>query len=77
MHDNGDGSYRWASSAWVEGKEQARGQYVSPLMAWLRGLKAEVTIEEDRVLARGTLDIQRAPKEEGGLSLPLFNFFGK
>ena len=73
LYENPDGATSWASSAWVDGKQQAREKYVSPLMNWLRGLEAEITIEDDRIVARGTLDIQRAKKEEGGLNLPLFN----
>lgn len=76
LTENPDGSQRWASSAWIDGKEQCRDDYVSPLMTWLRGLEAAVTIEEDRVVARGELDIQRAKQEQGGIKLPLFNFFG-
>lgn len=73
LYENADGTTRWASSAWVDGKQAARQQYVSPLMNWLRGFEAEITIEDDRIVARGTLDIQRAKQEEGGIKLPLFN----
>lgn len=71
-----NGFDRWASSAWVNGKQQSRSEYVSPLMTWMRGLHAAVTIEEDRVVAEGTLDIKRDKEEEGGIDLPFFQFFG-
>lgn len=74
--DNQDGTQRWASSAWENGKQQSRNGYVSPLMNWLRGLQAAVTIEDDRVVGSGSLDIQRAKQGAGGIKLPLFNFFG-
>ena len=70
------GAKRWASSAWLEGKQKAHEQYVSPLMNWLRGFNATVAIHDDRVVAQGTLDIQRSKQnEEGGIQLPLFDFF--
>jgi hypothetical protein len=71
------GLERWASTAWFSGKEQARSTYVSPLMSWLRGLDATMTIEDERVVARGLLDIQRSQEtEQGGIKLPWFNVFG-
>ena len=75
---NPDGTQRWASSAWATGKEAAKEGYVSPLMHWLRGLQASMTIEEDRVVAGGWVDIQREKQESGGgIRLPLFDFFGR
>ena len=75
---NDDGTQRWASTAWVAGKDQSRQNYVSPLMSWLRGLTASVTIEDGRVVATGSLDIKREKMESegGGIKLPLFKFFG-
>ena len=75
---NDDGTQRWSSTAWVNGKRESRENYVSPLMSWLRGLEAAVTIEDGRVVAKGALDIKRAKMEGagGGIKLPLFNFFG-
>lgn len=75
LHANVDGMKRWSSSAWLDGKVASRQRYVSPLMNWLRGLELRVTIEEDRIVAAGTLDIDREEKE-GGIRLPSFNFFG-
>ena len=66
---------RWASSVWLAGKRQSQGSYVSPLMNWLRGLEATMAIDEDRIVARGVLDIQRSKQEEGAIKLPLFEFF--
>lgn len=77
--DNQDGTQRWASTAWIEGKTAKRDEYVSPLMNWLRGFIAAVTIEEDRVVATGELDIQREKQVDKGegIKLPnVFDFFG-
>jgi hypothetical protein len=70
------GGTRWASSAWLGGKEPARAGYVSPLMNWLRGFNATVTIEDKHVVARGVLDIQRSKYGAGDISLPVFDFLG-
>ena len=71
-----DGSTRWASTAGLDGVEACRADYVSPLMAWLRGLEFQVTIEEDRIVAEGTLDIEREQTSDG-ITLPKFDFFGR
>ena len=72
---NSNGTQRWVSSAWAEGREKHREEYVSPLMQWLRGFEASVTVEEDRIVAEGVLKIKRTKTaEEGGIKLPLFDF---
>ena len=76
LHQDPDGTQRWVSSAWRDGKQQSRDSYVSPLMNWLRGFDAAVTIEEDRVVATAALDIERANNDSGGVKLPIFDFFG-
>jgi hypothetical protein len=68
------GVSRWASSAWVQSKRQAKSIYVSPLMNWLRGLDASLIIQDDRAVAYGLLDVQRSKPEEGGINLPLFDW---
>lgn len=76
---NSDGTQRWASSAWNAGKKESEANYVSPLMQWLRGLKADLTIEQSRIVARGTLDIQRNntnQESDNNIKLPSFNLFG-
>ena len=73
--DNSDGTQRWISSAWQDGKPAARKRYVSPLMNWLRGLSMRLTIEDDRIVAFGTLDIER--EKRPGFQLPGFNLFGE
>jgi hypothetical protein len=65
---------RWASSAWLQSKQQAKSNYVSPLMNWLRGLDATLVIDDDRLVAYGLLDVQRSKPEEGGIQLPLFDW---
>lgn len=75
VQTNDDGTRRWVSTAWIDGKKQSRMRYVSPLMSWLRGLELAITIEADRVVAEGTLDIDRE-KRAGGLKLPKFKLFG-
>lgn len=76
LQGNADGTQRWVSSAWAQGKDKGRAEYVSPLMHWLRGLEASVTIEADRVVATGAIQIKREKQAAGGIKLPLFNFFG-
>ena len=72
---NTDGTQRWVSSAWAEGKEKHRAEYVSPLMHWLRGFDASLKVQESRIVAEGVLKIKRTKKaEEGGIKLPLFDF---
>ncbi len=76
---NPDGTQRWASSAWLAGKEESETNYVSPLMLWLRGLTADLTIDQSRIVARGMLDIKRnntGNENENSIKLPSFNLFG-
>jgi len=75
LMDNSNGTKRWVSSSWADGKEKHRQEYVSPLMQWLRGFEASVTVNENRIVAEGVLKIKRAKaEEEGGIKLPLFDF---
>ncbi len=77
LYQNPDGTERWASSAWVDGKEAHRDEYVSPLMHWLRGMEASVSVNENRIVAEGFLKIKREKQaEKGGIKLPIFNLFG-
>ncbi len=67
-----NGLQHWESTGWSDGKDAAMSCYESPLMNWLRGLDATVTLQDDRLLAQAWLDIQRDNVEQGG-KLPDFN----
>ena len=63
----------WASSHWptIRNDDANPAQFASPLMAWFRGMDAEISLYSERVSAKATLEIS---KNESG-TLPFFNFF--
>ncbi|MCA9170859.1 MAG: hypothetical protein KDB23_24455 [Planctomycetales bacterium] len=65
----------WASTHWPEMRSDPSdpGQFAAPIMAWFRGLNAEVSLLEDRVTGRATLEVQEAA--DGKPELPFFNLF--
>ncbi len=63
----------WASTAQLE-EPSPLAAYEAPLLAWFRGLSADVTRTPDGLLLRAELDMQRSPSEPKA-ELPLFNFF--
>jgi len=63
----------WASSHWptIRNDDANPAQFASPLMAWFRGMDAEISLYSERVSAKATLEIS---KNKSG-TLPFFNFF--
>jgi len=64
-------SGQWVSTAW-----RAGDKYVSPLLGWFRGAKANLTKANDRMILRAQIDMQRKPNG-ATLTLPLLKFFGE
>ncbi len=63
----------WQSSHWpdpVTGASAA--EYRAPLLDWFRGMQAELTMYQDRVVVHAVLDMQRKPSEKK-IELPFFN----
>jgi hypothetical protein len=68
------GLRHWVSTAWDSGNDTDRQDYRSPVMRWLRGISARITLHEDRLLAKAHVDMQRR-KSEQGIELPGLNLF--
>jgi hypothetical protein len=66
----------WNSTAWPSRPDQRPPGYAAPLLDWFRGLDAEVVLDEESVLLRAALDLQRKPHEKPRFQLPRFNLFG-
>lgn len=63
----------WKSDKWPDAAAGAAADsYRAPLLEWFRGLEADVTMYQDRVVLRATLDMQRKATEPK-VELPLFN----
>ncbi|HTN75177.1 MAG TPA: hypothetical protein VL096_08020 [Pirellulaceae bacterium] len=67
-----DGATLWQSSQWPEEVDRAPADYQAPLLTWFRGLDADFTKLDGRVMLRGQLDMQRK-NPETQLELPAFN----
>jgi hypothetical protein len=67
-----DGATLWQSDAWDPAGDGMPRDYQSPLLKWFRGLDADFTKTEGRVMLRAQLDMQRT-KPEMNLELPSFN----
>jgi hypothetical protein len=67
----------WKSDKWPEPAAGATADsFRAPLLAWFRGLEADLTMYQDRVVLRATLDMQRKATEPK-VELPFFhNLFG-
>lgn len=63
----------WAAEPQVAEQPPLAG-YQSPVLAWYRGLNADVARTAEGLLLRAELDMQRAASEPK-VELPLFNFF--
>jgi hypothetical protein len=74
------GLKHWTSTDWPETGLPSFGpapdSYRAPLLAWFRGLEADLIMEGDYVHVRAQLDMQRQASAPG-IKLPLFNLFGK
>ena len=69
----------WKSDKWPEpAAGPATDPYRAPLLDWFRGLDADLTMYQDRVVLHATLDMQRKATESK-VELPFFNnlFGGK
>ena len=63
----------WKSDRWPDaGAAAAEDEYRAPLLAWFRGLDADLTMYDSRVVLHATLDMQRKPTEPK-IELPFFN----
>ena len=75
----------WVSTGWREdpfaGRIGMPPEYEAPVLKWFRGAEAELVMYADRVVLRGTVDIEREPVDQRTLpQLPLFdlqNLFGR
>jgi hypothetical protein len=67
----------WKSDKWPDPTAgQPAAEYRAPLLAWFRGVDADLTMYDDRVVLQATLDMQRNATEPK-VELPFFNnFFG-
>ncbi len=67
----------WTSTAWGQADLNRRPMdYQAPLLEWFRGLDADLTMYEDRVVVHASLDLKRKPNEKPSFQLPLFDLFG-
>jgi hypothetical protein len=69
----------WKSDQWPDASAgEPVGEYRAPLLAWFRGMHADLTMYNDRVVVHATLDMQRKATEPK-VELPFFNnlFGGK
>jgi hypothetical protein len=68
-----DGATFWQSDAWPVEVGRAPKGYDARLLEWFRGLDADLTKQEGRIMLRAQLDMQRQKPEQEQLQLPLFN----
>jgi hypothetical protein len=75
LYEDHVGNSYWGSTHWPSLMTEAEqeGQFASPMMAWFRGLHAEVALLPDRVAALATLEVERLSPETP--QLPFFNFW--
>ena len=68
-----NGQY-WSSTRWPSqlAESEPRATFVSPVMAWFRGMDAEFTMSSDRLTGVATVEIQEPVN--GTPQVPLFNF---
>jgi hypothetical protein len=63
----------WNSDQWPgAAAAPAAGEYRAPLLVWFRGMDADLTMYNDRVVVHATLDMQRKATEPK-IELPFFN----
>jgi len=63
----------WRSDKWPDAAAgAAAGEYRAPLLVWFRGVDADLTMYNDRVVVHATLDMQRKATEPK-IELPIFN----
>jgi len=66
---------QWYSTAWLKPGEPFPEDYTAPLVAWFRGLQADLSKQGDRMILHAQIDMQRNPAEAKKLDLPLFDLF--
>jgi hypothetical protein len=62
----------WKSDRWPDAGAAAEEDYRAPLLTWFRGLDADMTMYDSRVVLHATLDMQRKATEPK-IELPFFN----
>jgi len=62
----------WSSDGWPDQADAALDEYRAPLLAWFRGLEADLTMQHDQLVLHATLDMQRKATEPK-IELPFFN----
>ncbi len=63
----------WQSDKWLDpAAGPAADEYRAPLLVWFRGVDADLTMYNDRVVVHATLDMQRKATEPK-VELPFFN----
>ena len=69
------GTEYWGSTHWPSLRDDGSqpGQFAAPIMAWFRGLDAEVTLRDDRATGHAVLLVE--PTGESPRKLPFFDFF--
>jgi hypothetical protein len=66
----------WVSDAWPENSNyRLPAEYQSPLLVWFRGLNAGLTKLPDQLKLHVELDMQRTPRTEVKMEIPLLNWF--
>lgn len=68
----GDGATLWQSTGWPREVDSMPEGYQAPLLTWFRGLDADFTKLDGRVMLRAQLDMQRKNPEQT-IELPAFN----
>jgi hypothetical protein len=77
LFDGPVGLRYWGSTHWptLLSDDEQGGQFASPLLAWFRGLDAEVRFLDGRMSAEATLEVQQLVGDKP--KLPFFDFFRK
>jgi hypothetical protein len=75
LYEDDHGNTYWGSTHWPNLMDESadQGEFASPLMAWFRGLHAEVALLPDRVSGLATLEVERLDAERP--RLPFFNLW--
>ena len=70
------GGQHWQSTAWTkQTTTQTPANYDAPIMSWLRQVDATLMKDDDQLMLRAAIDMQRKEPEQS-FELPLFGLFG-
>jgi hypothetical protein len=72
------GPGHWASTAWDQSSSASRAMpddYQAPVLAWFRGLTADLTMHEDKLIVHAEIDMKRKP-HDAKTELQRFKLFG-